>query len=62
MTAGPRLIKHLTGGQITIVDTPPTCSTKPKPRCLALEWAQDEVMRIYGRHLEMEVKPFQDYL
>ena len=29
---------------------------------LALEWAQDEVMQIYGRHLETEVEPFQDYL
>ena len=29
---------------------------------LALEWARDKVMRIYGRHLEMEVEPFQDYL
>ena len=29
---------------------------------LALEWAQDEVMRIYGHHLEKEVEPFWDYL
>ena len=29
---------------------------------LALERARDEVMRIYGRHLETEVKPFWDYL
>ena len=29
---------------------------------LALEQARDEVMRIYGHHLETEVEPFQDYL
>ena len=29
---------------------------------LALEQAQDEVMRIYGHHLETEVEPFRDYL
>ena len=29
---------------------------------LALEWAQDKVMRIYGRNLETEVEPFWDYL
>ena len=32
MTVGPRLTKHLTGGQITIVDAPPTHSMKPKPK------------------------------
>ena len=29
---------------------------------LALEQARDEVMRIYGHHLETEVEPFRDYL
>ena len=29
---------------------------------LALEQAQDEVMQIYGHHLEREVEPFWDYL
>ena len=29
---------------------------------LALERARDEVMQIYGRHLETEVEPFRDYL
>ena len=29
---------------------------------LALEQAQDEVMRIYGCHLETEVEPFRDFL
>ena len=29
---------------------------------LALEWARDKVMRIYVRHLEMEIEPFRDYL
>ena len=29
---------------------------------LPLERARDEVMRIYGHHLEMEVEPFRDYL
>ena len=29
---------------------------------LALEQARDEVMRIYGHHLETEVEPFWDYL
>ena len=32
MTVGPRLTKHSTGGQITIVDTPLTHSMKPKPK------------------------------
>ena len=29
---------------------------------LALERVRDEVMQIYGRHLETEVEPFRDYL
>ena len=29
---------------------------------LALEQARDEVIQIYGRHLETEVEPFWDYL
>ena len=32
MTVGSRLAKHSTGGQITIVDAPPTRSMKPKPK------------------------------
>ena len=29
---------------------------------LALEWAQDKVMWIYGHHLETDIEPFRDYL
>ena len=32
MPTGPRLTKHSTGGQITIVVTPFTCHTKSKPK------------------------------